>query len=533
MRRGRTIFIPALLAAFLASIWIFSAARHAFDDDEFQHAHLAWLLHHGAVPYKDFFEHHLVTYHRLMAPLFNLGEAAWQIFLFRGISLLAAAGALVLLYRGGRSLGLSPLSAFTGVWLLGLAPMFLLKMTEARPEALAILAFAGALSLTFAQSAESPEPLPRKNRWRFVGVGILIGAMTLFSQKYVIAAGTVLAALYFLHGWKPATLVAAAFGACLAAYACWMLAIGAGGAAFESLILLNLGWKYSFSPSGYFVELFTTAGILIVGGVFGILRALFQGNRRRQAFALATLLAGCVAQILLVPVPYRQSFLPLLAILSLGAMFFASSIFHLAAAARREWLTLVIPLLLGTSSMAALPRQLSADNRADLLLMRSVAETAPSGPVFDGRGLLFFRPHVGRHACMHQEILMMLDANEYAQSVVNELKEAGFPPVLRDYRVRIMPDAILSFIAENYLPTGIPELLVAGIAKQRIAPGKTETIDIMASGAWQASWSGGNISMDGKPLVQNRPFSLEKGEHAMTADGLVWNFRLERKYGGR
>ena len=330
--RRRHIFIFLLaLCALLSALWIYSSIRHAFDDDEFQHLHISWLLYHGYTPYTDFFEHHLVFYHRLMAPLFSFGEGFWQIFLFRGISLLSAAGALFLLYRCGRSFGLSPAACGIGVWLLGLAPMFLLKMTEARPEPVAIFAFAGALNLIFAKSAESPEILSKRIRWKFIFTGILLGAMTLLSQKYVISAGTLLAAIYFLHGWKPAVLVASAFCAALAAYCCWMLAIGAGNDAFESVILMNLRWKYSFSSSGYFVELYTSAGILLVTGVFGILRALFQGRTRRQAFALATLLAGCVLQILLVPVPYRQAFLPLLAILALGTMFFSSYILQLDA----------------------------------------------------------------------------------------------------------------------------------------------------------------------------------------------------------
>ncbi len=529
--RRRHIFIFLLaLCALLSVLWIYSSIRHAFDDDEFQHAHIAWLLHQGYTPYTDFFEHHLVFYHRLMAPLFSFGEGFWQIFLFRGISLLSAAGALFLLYRCGSSFGLSPAACGIGVWLLGLVPMFLLKMTEARPEPIAIFAFAGALSLTFAKSAESPENLSKRIRWKFILIGVFVGAMSLLSQKYVISAGALLAAIYFLHGWKPAVLVASAFCAALAAYCCWMLAIGAGNDAFESVILMNLRWKYSFSSSGYFVELYTSAGILLVTGVFGILRALFQGRTRRQAFALATLLAGCVLQILLVPVPYRQSFLPLLAILSLGAMFFSSYIFQLDALARRGWAVFSISVLLGASSIAALPQHLSTDNSSDISQMKAIVKFAPSGPLFDGRGLMFYRMHVGYYACMHHEIQMMLDADEYSAKLIHDLKEAGMPPVIRDYRVHKMPDGISSFIAENYLASDIPGLLVAGIFKERLAPGKTEVVNIPVSGAWKASWLGGSISIDGKRIVKGQSFLMEKGARKLASEGLVWDLRINRDY---
>ncbi|HBC86866.1 MAG TPA: hypothetical protein DCZ94_07930 [Lentisphaeria bacterium] len=540
MKRSQAYIFLCLVTILLANLLIFSFFNHAFDDDEFQHVHIAWLLHHGYIPYKDFFEHHLVFYHRLTAPLFVFGENFRQIFFFRGISMISAAGALFLLYRCGRSFGFSPIASGTGTWLLGITPMFLLKMTEARPEALAIFAFTGALSLMFAparadscrpgKSAESPEILTRRIQWKFIFIGLLAGAMALLSQKYVIAAGALLAAIYFLNGWKPAVITASAFCASVAAYSGWMLAIGAGNNAFESVILLNLRWKYSFSPSGYFVELYTTAGILFVTGVFGILRALFQGHTRRQAFALATLLAGCLLQIFLVPVPYRQSFLPLLVILALGSMFFSASIFQLATVVRRGWAIFAIPLLLGASSLAALPRQLSADNRADISQMKEIAKFAPSGPVFDGRGLMFHRMHVGYHACMHHEILMMLDADKYSEDVIRSLQDAGMPPVIRDYRVQKMPDMINSFISDNYLPSTIPGVLTAGLSRERLVPKKPEVMNIRASGTWKATWRGGKFSIDGEPIVNGQIIILERGSHILVSENLSWDFRIERSY---
>ncbi len=567
MKRSQANIFLWLLVILLANLWVFSFFNHAFDDDEFQHAHVAWLLHHGYTPYKDFFEHHLVFYHRLMAPLFNLGENFRQIFLFRGISLISAAGTLILLYRLGRSFGISPLASGTGIWLIGIVPMFLLKMTEARPESLAILAFSGALSLMFAKSGKFKQSLTGYNTrnekidskeqpkgwtpnfgvqalaclrklvsfhpnpfWQFILIGLLTGVMSLLSQKYVIIAGTLLITIYFLHGWKQSLISITSFLISIAIYAGWMLASSCGKEAFESVILLNLRWKYTFPPSGYLVELFTTGGVLFVCGTFGIVMNVFQGHLRRQAFAFAVLLAGSILQIYLVPVPYRQSFLPMLVILAIGTMFFFSSMYRISRTARSGWVALIVPLLLGASSLTALPGQLKADNRSDISQMKEIAKLAPSGPVFDGRGLMFFRMHVGYYACMHHEILLMIDPDKYAENVIRSLQSDGLPPVIRDYRVQKMPEYINIFISNHYLQSMIPGVLSAGFLKERLVPKKPEVMNIMAGGNWKATWRGGNITVDGIPIVNGQIFILERGAHIFVSDNLSWDFRLERSY---
>ena len=51
----------------------------AFDDDEFQHAHVAWLIRNGQVPHADFFEHHFTAYHALLSVVFLPGDGALKI----------------------------------------------------------------------------------------------------------------------------------------------------------------------------------------------------------------------------------------------------------------------------------------------------------------------------------------------------------------------------------------------------------------------------------------------------------------------
>ncbi len=557
MRRWPARAWIAAVILSLAVAWGYAVVRHAFDDDEFQHAHVAWLLHHGQRPYADFFEHHLVLYHRLMAPSFHLGEGPGQLLLFRGVSLAAAVATLVLIYQAGRLLGASPPAAAAGIWLLGLTPMFLLKMSEARPEALAMLAFAAALRLMLGgrhgawgmghgdalRGGETQGDGTGGRRghrwlrrldgcpWRFLAIGVLAALMTLFSQKYAVVAGGLLVANFALHGWRPSLVMAGAAAVAVLAYVAWMLGLGVGREAFASVVLLNLRWRYAFSPAGYAAELYLTAGGLAVTGLLGLLRALTLPARRRTAWAMAVLLVAAIALILLVPVPYRQSFLPLLAMLSLGAMGFCAALFRLAARHHRAWVGPAAAVMLGGASLAALPRQLAEDNRADLRRMAAIADLAPAGPVFDGRGLMVCRPHLGHHACMHQEILLMIDLEAYADEVVAALKAQDLPPVVDDYRVAKMPARIRLFIAENYLPSDIPGVLVAGFRRDRLMPGRTVALPIPVAGRWRASWRGqAALALNGTPLENGASIVLGHGEHLLVAKGLAWDFRLVRDY---
>ncbi len=538
-KKGRSFLLFAMAIA-LGCLWTYSTAFHAFDDDEFQHTNVAWLMHRGERPYADFFEHHLVLYHGMAAPLFRLGEGRAMIFVFRAISLLAAAGTLFLLYKSGRRLGASQRGAGAGIWLLGLTPMFLLKMTEARPEVPAMLAFAGAVWVLTGVPAASAGSGGRRMPWKPVSVGLLAALMALLSQKYAVVAVALLVAVIFLHGRRHAGWAGIAFLVALAGYAAWMVAMGVARDAYELTVLLNLRWLHSFSAAGYGAELFLSAGALVVTGVLGIFMAGDASKRRHRA-ALAVLLAGSIALIAIIPVPYRQSFLPLLAVLGVGSMLFCTSLLQAVGAGPGAGspvlATVAVLLLPGAASLRALPGHLAAGNHGDLERMAALDEFAPEGPVFDGRALMFWRPHVGYHAFMHEEILLMIEhdellegVDEYAGDVIRGLYDAGLPPLIRDYRVKDMPVKIQIFIEEYYMPTGIEDVYGAGVRRERLRPGRETGIEIPVDGHWRLRWQGGGLSVNSRDVASGETLFLSAGEHVFQASGLVYNIRIERDY---
>jgi len=549
------LLLPGIIVAILLCIWVYSTAFHAFDDDEFQHANIAWLMDQGQRPYADFFEHHLVLYHGLTAPMFRVHEGRSMIFAFRTLSLIAAAASLLLIYSSGRKLGASPAAATAGVWLLALTPMFVLKMTEARPEVPAMLAFAAGVWLTADTCSKDEEKgLIRSfihRYWKSAAVGFFAALIALFSQKYGMVSIALVAAAamgemkkvgeresgvgkYLKSGFHHLIAAVTAFLLVMVSYWGWMMFLGIAEETIEKTVWLNLRWQYTFSPLIYISEMYLTAGVLTATGLLGVGVAAFKG-RRGAAWVIAILLAGAVGLILLVPVPHRQSFLPLLIVLSLGTMFFLTPVFEFVFAISgkpRVWIA-VIFLLLGSGSIRVLPDHLSADNRDDLERMSAIEQYAPKGPIFDGRRLMFWRPHIGSHPFMHEEVLLMIDDEAYAEEVIDGLQDAGLPPVIWDYRVEIMPEEIKVFIEERYQKVDIEDVYGAVVRRDRLMPGRSNRITIPAEGHWRISWEGEEeMKLDGTSLRSGESVFLNAEKHDFKADGLVWDLRIERDYGG-
>lgn len=529
MIRKRQIFYFLMFFIILV-LWIYSGIRHAFDDDEFQHMHIAWLFSHGATPYVDFFEHHLVLYHRIMSVFFYLGDALFLVFVFRAFSIFCAFGTFFLLYRCGREMGVSVSASATGVFLLAIVPIFILKMTEARPEAPAIFFLALLVKMLLTGVKKPSLPSSKMEGLNSILFGGLLALISLLSQKYVITAGVIFAVLFFVRGWRATIFAISAFLVAIFAYCLWMLALGAGSSAFDSVILMNIRWRYSFSSSLYFSELFLSAGPLLATGVFGILMSFAEGRRRRIAFVLFVLLLGLLLQVFLVPVPFRQAFLPFLLILALGSMLFCASLFRFLEKTHHENLLLVLPFFFASSSFLSLSEQLKSDNVSDIKNINMFAKFADNTVFFDGRGLMFFRPHLGYYACMHKGIQMMLDTEKYANETISALSLAGFPPVLYDYRVKMMPAPIRSFISENYIESEIPGLLVVGGRIDRIPPRLVAKLRIKTSGNWCFSWKGEDLRLDARILKNGETISLEKGDYNLASESLIWDFKFEKKY---
>jgi len=407
--------------------------------------------------------------------------------------------------------------------LLFCAPFFLGKMIEVRPEVPAMLCFAwSAAFLVWRRSC-------RLVSWsRMAASGALAGLGVWLSVKFApIGAGLCLCAL-LMHGWR--ALMPFAVGSIVVAIPAvlWLAGLGAFPAFVDSVFVNNLGWQHRFSAADYAIQAFGQCGPLLTMGVTGLLGGLVRAGLRRRALCGVLLGGAGLLVIVVVPEPFRQSFLPLLMLLAGSAGVFISTIRFALHGARGAGVALVMLAFASVSpGLYAMWHDRGKTNDTDLHLMKAVESLDPlSGQVFDGRGLMFYRPHVGRHACMHKGILMMLDPDAYAKGVIRALESAGYPTVIADYRVEQMPQAILTFIADRYLPMPDSPIRVAGLRFDRAVLPAGLRAQVLVSGLYRATWRGGSVEVDGVATGNGSLVKLIAGEHHFKGKGFVDGFEL-------
>ena len=130
--RGKLLFV---LLAVLALLLLSLSVNRVFWDDEIEHVHASWYVHHGQVPFRDFFEHHHPLLWFLLAPvvsIFNEGLAV--LAAARLLMLLLAAGIAWLTWRIGRLAGGSVETGLLTVALLFTQSMFIPCVMEVRPD---------------------------------------------------------------------------------------------------------------------------------------------------------------------------------------------------------------------------------------------------------------------------------------------------------------------------------------------------------------------------------------------------------------
>ncbi len=483
----------------------------AFDDDEFQHAHMAWLIARGEVPHRDFFEHHLPLYHLFLAP-FTLGNPGPdRLPLLRGISVLLLVGTVGL---GGLLLRLRTGASRPAVlaWVV-FSPIFLIKMIEVRPEG-----FCLCLGIASACVLSTTKP---RNVW----AGVLAGAMVMGSQKFVfLAAGLFALCLWEGRGRGAVRFVLGGLIAPLGILA-YLFFGGAFPEAWEHLVVMNLAWKEHFSPTMYGYRLWSHSAPLVVLAFAGLWLA---GKGPGQRAALCLLLAG-IAAILLVPIPYRQTFLILYPGLIVGAGLAWREMAKLFPDRRQARGAGVALCLLGLlPALAGLRLETHESLDTDLALMRRM-EKENQGPVFDGRGLLWYRPHVGYYAWLHHGLMEMLDAERFAADSEAALRAAGFPDILWDYRVDLMPETLRTFLAAHYLPVEPVPLRVPG---QRVDRGRLmgagADIALPVAGTYRIDWQGGEVQVNGETQVSGGLVEMGTDPIRVRGRGFVRDLRFTR-----
>lgn len=182
MKRDRIAWIAAIVV--IASITVIHAWFSAFDHDEIQHLHAAWMIGQGMMPFADFLEQHHPTMWYALAPLANaFSSPHLLVFAARLGDLALLAFFIIIFIKLVRRL----YPAIQAAWpatLLVASFMFTRNAIEVRPDPLMnLLLFSGLLAwISFLQL----------QGWRRACVaGLLFGAAVAVLQKALVIVGLV------------------------------------------------------------------------------------------------------------------------------------------------------------------------------------------------------------------------------------------------------------------------------------------------------------------------------------------------------
>jgi len=531
--RARWLAAALLPPAVLA--WAGTVVNKTLNADESQHLHAAWLVATGAVPFADFWEHHMPLLYYLLAPLTRWFAESPAVYLAgRTVMALAAVTALALVARlAGR---LSPLTGLAAVLLVAFLPRVVEHATEVRPDVPALAAWLGGLLALV--------------RWREGGgagwlwrAGILFGVGASFTPKVGYSAPGVLAVLVAGAGERgPGALGRLAMDAGRLAAAALLppllllggLWLHGGRAALDGFaedvvgVALRFGDFAKEGPvtdEGLGFVALALAGLVLVAREHGrtLLRHPVHGT-------LVPPLVATVAVLLLprTPAVYRHAWLPVLA---LAGVYAGHALVTLASRSR---LLAAIALLVGLVGPASvsLQKAMVDGNTAQFRVMRQeLAWTCPGEPVLDGTALYVFRPAAYRYRVLISAVRDWIARGMLAEERIVEDVLATRPRVAYvDQRLRGLIGPMADFLALHFVRSA-DGVLVAGAAV-RVAPprdGGRAHVDLIFGETYRLTVRPGSpgveVTIDGQPA---RPglVRLAAGRHEVAWRGPVTSIEL-------
>jgi hypothetical protein len=480
------------------------------NSDEPQHAHVAWSVSQGRLPYRDVFDNHGPLFSALYSPLMHLLGARADILWWLRLAVipwyLLAIAATWYLARRLYSRGVADATAL----LVALMEIFFIKMGEFRTDDLWVALWLSALAVAVGAG---------RGLWRWVLVGALTGAALAVSQKTLpLACIALLAAagVWAIPGAIGARSllkggIAAILGSLIvpAAFAAWLAERHALAPAWYDLVSYGLAPTgepgHAWRPYGY-------AAIALAIVATTAMRMRRAGNidpveRWRTFLGLHGLLYALFIWIAW-PLTTSQDFLPVIPTVFLWLVGAASRL-KLSVLAGTRGRTLVLLLaaveLLILVERAPPWRDGLADERH--LISTVLACTAPTDTVMDAKSGAIFRqrpyyPVIESIALRREEHGLMRD------DIAASLK-SHHTMVVIDGR---LPPATRDFVSHNYLP-GAGGIEMAG--KMLPAPGASRVFSIALPGSYTVSDGVREVAvaMDGQRMASR--WNLTAGAHTL------------------
>jgi len=444
--------------------------RRRFDPDEFEHAHDAWLMWKGMVPYKDFFEHHTPWYYYVLRPFYHWipVDASFEnahrfLMAARGLSLVLTALATYLVYRIGRRWQDARTGLVAALFFVA-QPVVLQKTIEMRPDMLALPFFLGGLLLLLpglARGQDSAAPGLRP----FIAAGLAVGAAIMCTQKMLFVLPGLFAGLgiWMLRGGRAgavrrisAILVFVA-GLAVPAALTWagFAAQHAGHEFIFNNFVVNAHWKHF--ETHMWDEVYDTSKPLLFVALAGPLLSLYGILRMRERRDGDVLLMcvgwGVFAGLPVVPVAQRQYYLMLFPIVCLWA---AQALLWGVERLPERFRTVMFGLaLFGLLWKPVRGVNDEAHRRSDeqMAKLRTVFErTQPTDMVMDGwAGMGVFRPHAFHYFFLHEEVRAWLPQTP-VDGLLADLESGSVRPKLiaMDENLRALGPRFVNFVETHY-----------------------------------------------------------------------------------
>jgi hypothetical protein len=464
-------------AVLLGAIAVFLLARiplmavRTFDVDEFEHAHAAWNVFKGMLPYKDFFEHHTPWLYFALAPFYrwfavdrSFEDARQFLIVARGLSFfltVVSAGLVFLVGRvaAGRRVGLIAALFFVAL------PVLVHKTLEIRPDVPALPFFVGALWF-LRQGLLAEAALPARHRRFFLGAGLCLGAAIMCTQKmlFVVPGALVGLGVWTLAGgrhafaFRTSAIAILLVGVAIPVAGTLLgFAVRGGGEPFiHDNFLLNARWRWY--SGRHLDEVVPTSVPILVLALVGAWAALFRSDRSRAHrhgdVVLLCIAGGLIAGLVVVPAAYQQYYVPILTIACLFAARGLSFLLDLSRGGAGAGLVVAATLPFLIWPAVDLSRARGARNDVQMARLQFVfAHTRPTDVVLDGwLGTNVFRPHPLQYGFMHRELLVSLTDSE-RDVYLDAFTSGKVRPALiaLDDELRALGPRFLDFLQRDYV----------------------------------------------------------------------------------
>jgi hypothetical protein len=458
----------AIAGFFLA--WIPVLPIRLFDPDEFEHAHAAWCVFKGMLPYKDFFEHHSPWYYytlnvfiRWFSVDLSLENGRHFLLFGRGFSLLVTVLSVLVVVRIGRLLQDRKVGLLAGLFLVS-QPVFFEKCIEMRPDVLALPLLLLGLLFLLRGLSQTGEVEARFERW-FLAGGLGLGGAIMCTQKMLFVLPGLLAGLgfwaLFAGPRRYARLLAVAsflLGMVLPGVLTWAwFALHHGGREFlVNNFALNASWKQVVHEqlrrvieNSWPVLLLSLLGACVAG-----YRFVRGAHRHYGSLILLSTLGGLIVGLFVVPVAHRQYYLMPLPLVCLFAAQGLAFLVGLARKVAHAPLLIIATIPLFVLPILGLRKGFTKRNDRQLARLHEVfANTKPTDVVMDGwEGTGVFRPHAFYYFFLHEESVPMLPP-ERVDAYLDSLESGKIQPKLiaLDDNLVALGSRFVRFVKTNYV----------------------------------------------------------------------------------